>query len=521
MPMFSVVTPVYDPPLYALREMVQSVRTQTFSDWQLVLVDDASPSPAVRDVLRREAALDPRIIVLERESNGHIVVATNDALASATGEWVVFVDHDDVLVDIALERVADAIKTHPDADYIYTDEDKLFPSGEFGMAFAKPDWSPERLRGQMYTSHLSVVRRSLIDELGGLREGYEGSQDHELVLRVSEHAREVVHVPEVLYHWRIVAGSAAGEVQAKPYAWLAGQRAVQDHLTRMHVEALVELGPVPGTYRIVRHLRDDRKVSIIIPTAGAYGLVWGVRRCFVVEAVRSVLAKTTHDNLEIVVVYDASTPASVLEEVRGLAEHRLVLVPFLEPFHFSRKINMGFLRSSGDYVVLMNDDIEVREKAWLEQLVAPLEEHDIGMTGAKLYFSDGTIQHAGHRYAAGHYRHVFAHSSGDDPGPFCALVVNRESAGVTAAVAALRRDVYDAVGGLSEVFSNNFNDVDLSYKVRNAGLRVVWIANSELYHFESRTRERGVERWERDAVQLRWGEPELDPYLPVLAGDDT
>ena len=225
-PLFSIVTPVYDPPLDVLKECIESVLAQDFDAWELILVDDFSPTAAVPIVIGQYAQQDARIRLVERDTNGHIVVASNDGVELAQGEFIALLDHDDLLAPTALSRVAAAIAEHDDVDYVYTDEDKVGADGRFYATFHKPDWSPERLRGQMYTSHLSVLRTELVREVGGFREGFEGSQDHDLVLRVTEQARRVVHVPEVLYHWRAVEGSTAVDIEAKPYANDAGRRAV-------------------------------------------------------------------------------------------------------------------------------------------------------------------------------------------------------------------------------------------------------------------------------------------------------
>lgn len=521
MPLFSVVTPVYNPPLDVLRDTIRSVVEQSFTDWQWVLVDDRSPDESVRTELRAAAAADRRIVVVERAENGHIVAASNDALAHAIGDFVVFVDHDDLLVPHALERMAFEIEAHPEADYLYSDEDKIAGSESDGTdhfydTFRKPDWSPERLRGQMYTSHLSVVRRSLVEAVGGFRTGFEGSQDHDLVLRVTERAREIVHVQDVLYHWRIVPGSAAGDIDAKPYAAIAGAKAVQESLDRQHIDATVGHVPnAPGHYRIDRRIPPGRTVSLVIPTRGGSGLVWGQHRVFVVETVRGALAKAGHDEVEVVVVYDTGTPPEVLEELQRLCGSRLVLVHYAKPFNFSEKMNLGVVHSRGEHVVALNDDVEVISDRWLHQLVGPLEEPDVGMTGAKLYFSDGTIQHAGHQYKDDQYYHPYLGADGRATGTLGDLLVNREVSGVTAACAGLRREVFDEIGGFSETLPINFNDVDLSYKVRRTGRRIVWVANCELYHFESRTRTRGIEPWEHLATLERWGRTVHDAYTPV------
>ena len=512
-PLFSIVTPVYDPPIDVLRDTIESVRRQTWTDWELILVDDRSPDERVRDVLREAAARDPRIRVIERETNGHIVEASNDGVDAARGEFIALLDHDDLLTKRALELMQRAIKAEPEADYLYSDEDKVDADGRYYQAFYKPDWSPERLRGQMYTSHLGVLRTALVREVGGFRHGYDGSQDHDLVLRVTERARKVVHVPRVLYHWRVVPGSAAGDAEAKPYAWDAGRRAVQDQLDRLGIDGTVDYGRRPGTYAITRRLDPDVRISVVIPTRGDEGLVWGRRRRFVVEAVRSLVAKGGHDNLEIVVVFDAGTPDEVLDELVEIAPD-LQLIPYTKPFNFSEKCNLGVVASYGDVIVLLNDDVEIESEDFLPHLVAPLLEDGVGMTGARLLFANTTIQHAGLTFDRHDLTHVFAGAPVEDPGPFAALLVNRECSGLTGACIALTRATYEEVGGLSEQLPVNFNDVDLSYKVTSSGRRLVWVANAVAYHFESQTRKAVVHPWEAELVFRRWAVPDEDRYLP-------
>jgi glycosyltransferase involved in cell wall biosynthesis len=513
-PVISVVTPVYNPPLDVLDATITSVVDQEFRRWELILVDDCSPDPAVRDLLRRRAEGDPRIKVVERETNGHIVAASNDGIRAARGEFVALLDHDDLLAPQALKRNVEMIRRFDDVDYLYSDEDKIDDTGRHYDTFRKPSWSPERLRGQMYTGHLSVIRTSVVREIGGFREGYDGSQDHDLILRVGEVARRVVHIPEILYHWRVVPGSAAGDPNAKPYATIAGRKAVQDHIDRIGIAGEVTHGPVPGIYHIARRLDPSIPVSLVIPTIGKDDLVWGKRRVFVVEAVRSFLAATDHPAVEVVVVYDEPTPPDVLDALRDIAGDRLTLVPFSGPFNYSRKMNLGVLHSRGRFLVLLNDDMEAITHGWLEQLVAPLLEPDVGMTGAKLYFGNDTVQHAGHAYARKNYKHPFIFEPRGSFGPFGALVLNREASGVTAACAGIRRDVFMEVGGFCEALPLNFNDVDLSCKVRRSGRRIVWLANVEAYHFESRSRLRVVEAWEKDLTVDRWGMPRHDELLP-------
>jgi len=514
--MFSIVTPVYNPPIHALRDTIDSVLAQTHTDWEWILVDDKSTDPEVLATLRAAAGRDSRIRVIEREVNGHIVAASNDGVAAARGEFIALLDHDDLLAPKALERNAEVIDEHDDVDYIYSDEDKVDESGKHYDTFEKPIWSPERLRAQNYCCHFSVLRTSLVRQVGSFRAGYDGSQDHDLILRVTEQARRVEHISEVLYHWRVVPGSEAGVSGAKPYAADAARRAVQDHVDRVGIAAEVVPGPFPGILQLHRTLPAERTVSIIIPTIGSSGLVWGRERVLVVEAVRTALANTQHQNLEIVVVYDAPTPPQVLAELREIAGSKLVLVPFTEEFNYARKMNFGVLASRGEYLILLNDDVEIRTPNWVEELVAPLAEPDVGMTGAMLLFSSNTIQHVGHAYYRGHYAHPGSFTPYRAAGLWSSHHINREVSGVTAACAGMRREVFLEVGGFSEQFPGNFNDVDLCYKVAMADYRIITLGVVELFHFETMTREKGVKRWELKQARDRWGYPIRDPYTPVF-----
>ena len=517
-PRFSIVTPVYKPEPGDLQQTVDSVRNQRFEDWEWILVDDASRDVAVSKVLRDASAADPRIIVVERETNGHIVAASNDGLRRANGEWIVLLDHDDLLLPESLQQIDAAIRENPDAGYIYTDEDKIDSDGNLSDEFRKPEWSPERLRHQMYLGHLSALRADLVEKVGGFRAGFDGSQDHDLALRVTELGDPVIHVPQVLYHWRIVPGSTAGDTNAKDYATDAGIRAVQEHLRRVgRVNDVVSVTRVAHTYRTTKNLDPGTLISVVIPTCGTVGPVWGEKRCFVVEAVRSLLAHTHHELLEIVIVYDLTTPQVVLDQLHAICGARLVLVPFHGVFNFSEKCNKGFLAASGDVLVFFNDDMEARSADFIEQLCAPLEELDVGMTGARLTYSDGTIQHAGLVFQEAHFVHAYLGVPNEHFGYFGELLVDREVAGLTAACVAIRRDVFEQVGGFWAGLPGNFNDVDFSYKIRRTGRRLVWLSEVWATHFESRSRVTTVTKAEVEAVTTRWGTPEADPFMPTEA----
>jgi GT2 family glycosyltransferase len=524
-PRFSVLTPVYDTQPDHLDACVGSVLAQTFDDWELVLVDDASPGFHIAPQLRRLAALDPRIRVVTRAANGGIVAASSDALDVAAGEFVALLDHDDLLAPDALATMDALLAARPLVDLAYSDEDKVSETGRHYDVFHKPDWSPIRLTNQMYVGHLLVIRRSLAVEVGGFRPEYEGSQDYDLVLRVSERAREVGHIPAVLYHWRATSTSTALTTAVKPYATVAGRSAVADHFRRRGVAAEVDRVEDTGIYRVIRTIDPEPLVSIVIPSRGSAALIDGRFRTMVTGAVRSVVSRTTYRNYEIVAVLDRSTPPGVVTDLEQLAGDRLRVVWFDRPFNFSEKVNAGVLESTGEYVLLLNDDTEVISPGWIEAMMGLALEPGVAMVGAKLYFADGTVQHGGHRYHAKQAGHVGFGQPHDSPGIFGALLVEREASGVTAACALVRRDVYLQVGGFTLELPGNFNDVDFSMKVTFAGHRIAWTPHAQLFHYESKTRTTTVHAWEVHTMHRRWSaRMRVDPYYwdgpAELRGDE-
>ncbi len=515
-PRFSIVTPVYDPPADVLRETIASVTAQTFDDWELCLVDDCSPSPHVADVLAEAAQSDARVRIARREANGGIVAASNDALAMVQGEFVVLLDHDDTLHPEALRLVDDALTATPEADYLYSDEDKIDGHGRLSGPFYKPDWSPERLRTQMYTCHVAVLRRSLVEEVGGFDPAFEGSQDWDLALRVTERARRVVHVPHVLYHWRLLAGSTAAEGEAaKPYAYDAGTRALQAHCERIGMEAVVERDlEHSGVYHLRPALRHHPRVSIVIPTRGDEREVRAELITLVTRCVRSIVDRSTYPDYEIVVVADTSTPAAVLDDLRAAGGDRLSVVDYDLPFSFSDKINTGVLASTGEHALMLNDDIEVVTPDWLERLVMYSSLPGIGAVGAKLLFGDGRLQHVGVTVQGASPGHLFRGYPGDHAGYANVVRVANNYSAVTGACLMTPRATFDEVGGLSEQFPLNFNDVDYCLKVQAVGQRVVYDPDTVLFHFESSSRPEGYSPWELEQFRQRWRHATIvDPYV--------
>jgi GT2 family glycosyltransferase len=506
-PRFSIITPTFETPADILAATLKSVERQSFGDWELCLVDDASSAPHVREMLAAAAARDPRIRVQLREENGGIVAGSNDALAMADGEFVALLDHDDALHPDALTLVSQAIDGAPDVDYVYTDEDKIDAAGKHQGPFFKPDWSPERMRTQMYTCHLSVMRRALVEEVGGFDSEFEGSQDWDLVLRVTERARRVIHVPRVLYHWRTLPTSTAGGgEEAKPWAFEAGTRAIQAHCDRTGIPAVASRdGEHPGVYRLDPRLTREPSVSIVIPTAGTVREVRYEQTVLIEHCVESILATSTYENYEIVVVVDESVDTEVRARLAERGGSKLRLVDFDEPFNFSKKINRGAVHSEGEMLLLLNDDMEVVTPSWLERMVMYASLPGVGAVGGRLIWEDGRLQHAGIAFEnVGYPGHIYRGFAGEWHGYSNGVLVAQNYLAVTGACLMTPREDFERVGGLSATFPVNYNDMDYCLKLVADGMRIVYDPDTILYHFESSSRSTEVEDWEKDQLRGRW-----------------
>lgn len=521
-PLISVVMPVYNTPEAWLREAIESVLVQSYREWELCICDDNSSEPHVARVLAEYAAREPRIRVHRRAENGHIVHASNDAIALARGEWTAFLDHDDCLHVDALLALAEAAQSHPEPGLIYSDEDKLDPRGRRAEPYFKPDFDPELLLGQNFVCHLMAVRTALLRELGGLRPGFEGAQDHDLVLRLSERLtpQQVVHVPRVLYHWRVHAASTAGNVQAKNYARDAGLAAVADHLQRCGVQARVE-GLDSGHIRVHRTRPEPApRVSILIPTRDRVELL--------ATCIDSLQARTDYPNVEVIVIDNGSVePATLdfLQHLRGMPGYTVIRDD--GPFNFSRLNNLAAALAQGEVLVMMNNDIEAIEPQWLDAMVAQAMRPEIGAVGALLLYPDDTIQHGGVVLGIGGVAgHVHHRLPADAHGYFGRARLAQRFSAVTAACLAVRRSCWDAVQGLDEGLAVAFNDIDFCLRLQRAGYRNLWTPLARLYHHESASRGSDEvpekrERFNREIayMQNRWGDSLLaDPcYNPNLS----
>jgi len=522
-PLVSIMFPVYNTPAAYLNAAIESVIGQIYTNWELCIADDCSTEPHVSEILSAYVDQDSRIKVTTRTENGHISAASNTALAMARGLWVTPFDHDDLLAEHALALAMLASHENPESGVIYSDEDKIDDQERRQLPYFKPDFDPLLLLGQNYLTHLLFLRRDLVVAAGGYRLGYEGSQDWDLILRVTERLEpsQVVHVPHVLYHWRVHDESTASLVSNKPYALDSGQLAVEDHLQRTGLRGVVTRIPSLGHNRVKWELpASPPLVSIIIPTKDGALL----RRC-----IDSLLAFTSYPNFEIVVIDNGSQEFATLEYLRENEQHMRVIRDD-RPFNYSGLNNAAVQRVSGRIVCLLNDDTEVIAGDWLDEMVGQLLLPGVGAVGAKLYYPDGRIQHAGVIVGlggvAGHSHRMCDRLA---PGYCGRLLVAQNLSAVTGACMVVRREAWDQVGGLDEEnLAIAFNDVDFGLRLRQAGWRVVWTPYATLYHHESISRGpddigprvHGFAK-EIQFIKSRWGESLLhDPfYNPNLTLD--
>lgn len=517
-PLYSIVVPLFKTPRDFFTDMLDSVLRQSYGRWELILVN-ASPEDAALSLLVDEAAAkDKRIKKVQLESNLGISENTNAGIAVATGDFVCFFDHDDLLEPDLLFEYTKAVNAHGDVDLLYCDEDKLFPDGRLGDPFFKPDLNIDLLRNNNYVCHLLTIRKSLLDVLIPNTPDFDGAQDHNMTLQAVEKARRVHHVPRVLYHWRISESSTASGADSKPYATKAGIKAVQAHLDRLGLRAHVGSSRRPFTYD-VEYLppEDNPLVSIIIPTKDHSDVL---RTC-----VDSIVEKTTYSNYEIVIVENNSIEDSTfayygeLEKTLG----DLVRVErWPNEFNFSKLINFGVEKAKGDYLLLLNNDTEVITPGWIERMVGLCSREDVGVVGVRLYYRDETIQHAGLCVSGGVAGHLNRNLPKGRWGYFGLADATQDLSAVTAACCMTKRSVFEAVGGYTEELAVAFNDVDYCLKVRGEGYLVVYTPEVELFHYESLSRgfESSAEkkiRFHREVsfMNYRWAEYYVngDPYI--------
>ncbi len=530
-PRISIVTPVYNTDPRWLRAAIESVRRQVYPHWQLCLCDDASTSLETIQTLR-EYQSDPRITIRYLTANTGISGASNAALEMADGDFVALLDHDDELSPDALAEVVRHVNAHPDAQIIYSDEDKLDLQGHRCDAYFKPDWSLDHFLTCMYTCHFMVARRDLVAAVGGFRAGYEGAQDYDLLLRMLDRLGEpttgIHHIPHILYHWRKLPESTASAGAAKPWAIDAGRRALDDYVRRHDLDAEVLPGGATGLYRIKRAIRGRPLVSIVIPTAGKPARRDGRSVDMLAQAIRSIVQGTSYDNYEFIVVLSGvpggnhRLAESSLRALEG-TRHQIVPCERVGLFNFAASINAGAAAARGDHLLLLNDDIEVVMPEWLSAMLELSQEPAIGAVGPKLLYPDGRLQHIGIVLGvAGVAAHPFHQHPGVSPGYGGSAMIVRNYSAVTGACLMTRRDLFESIGRFDERFPSDFNDIDYCLRLRHAGYRIVYTPWAQLYHHESASF--GIRRQDYAALaemRRRWGAIiDNDPfYNPNLTRD--
>lgn len=527
-PTFSFVMPTYNTPIALLTGCLDSMLAQTYPHFEICIADDKSPDPAVVETLADYAKRDPRVKFVKRRANGHISAASNSALALATGDFVVLMDHDDTIPPYALFIVAWNLNQHPEADILYSDEDKITLSGQRLDPYFKGDFNRYLLFGHNMISHLGVYRRSLIERVGGFRLGLEGSQDYDLFLRCYEQSADdrVVHIPHILYHWRQVPGSTAISADQKSYALLAAQQAINGHFERTGAPLRSILGPLPGNTAIRPSRSSDALVSIIIPTRNGLDLL--------APCIGSILDRP-QENLEIIVVDNGSDAPDALAYMDRMSAKGLIRVlRYPHEFNYSLINNFAAKEARGEILCFLNNDTEVVSPDWVDRARAFLGMQDIGAVGARLLYPDGALQHFGIGIGMSEHGVAGLPHAGyppGHPGYFSKANLIQEVSAVTAACLFMRADTFVEIGGFEPDLRVAYNDVDLCLKVRALGLKILVDPDITLIHKESRSRGsdrdgENARRLDREAAWMhaRWGEtlrrdPYLSPNIDLMRGD--
>jgi GT2 family glycosyltransferase len=522
-PLISLVMPVYNTNPNWLKLAIESVTAQIYPHWELCIADDASTNPEIKSILEDYAQKDKRIKVDFREKNGHISAASNSALSLATGEWLALLDHDDILAEHALYWVANAINSNTNSLLFYSDEDKIDENGRRSNPYFKCDWDQDLFYSQNLITHLGVYYTEIVKKISGFRVGYEGSQDHDLALRYIEQIQpeQIHHISKVLYHWRTHAASTAQSSEAKPYAAIAGTKAIAEHFKRTGGKAKVE--STPYGYRAIYPLpKKQPLVSLIIPTRNGMDLL---KQC-----IDSIITKTSYKNYEIIIVDNGSDDPHTIGYFNDLAaSNKAIIIRDDSPFNYSALNNKAAKRANGEIIGLINNDIEVISPDWLNEMVSHAIRPEVGCVGAKLLYPDNTVQHAGVILGIGGVAgHQFKGAKRADSGYFSRAQLIQSLSAVTAACLLIRKSIFNEVSGLDEVnLGVAFNDVDFCIRVREAGYRNIWTPYAELYHHESASR--GYEntpeklaRFNREVKYMlkKWGglldkDPAYNPNLTL------
>ncbi len=514
-PKITIVVPTYNTPKNFLIEMLDSVIYQTYSNWELCIADGASQKKETLEILREYEKKDERIKIKYLNENYKISGNTNKALEIASGDYIGLFDHDDLLTKDALFEVVKAINENEFPDFIYTDEDKTDENTKrFFDPYFKPDYSIHTLRSNNYICHFSVFKREMIDKVGKFRSEYDGAQDYDIILRITEQANKIIHIPKVLYHWRVHQNSTAGSSSSKSYTVEAGRKAVEAHIKRLGIQAEVIEDFSDNFYKVKYELKDEPVVSIVIANKDHKE---DLERCL------NSLKKTTYNNYEIIVVENNSIINEIFEYYDEISKEKNIKVVKWDGkgFNYSAINNFGVKNAIGKYVVFLNNDTELITKDWLEELIGVIQIESVGIVGTKLYYPDNTIQHAGvilgMEKVAGH---IYKGYSRNDFGPFGRLKIRQNMSAVTAAAMIIKREIFEKVGGFDEIdFKVAFNDIDLCRKITSEGYDIVWIPYVEMYHYESKSRgfEDTPEKKKRFKIEIdkfdkKWGLWNKDPF---------
>lgn len=519
-PKISIVVPLYKTPEKFLNEMIASVQAQTYTNWELVLSDGSGEDSPLMKVLDNYTG-DARIVVVQNNCQLRIAPNTNAAMKAATGDYLVFGDHDDLFAPDALYECVRILNEKPEAELIYTDEDKVDASGKkYFEPHFKPDYSPDLLCSMNYFCHLVMVKRELWERTGYLDPEFDGAQDYDYVLRCTEQTspEQIVHIPKILYHWRSHGESTAENPESKRYAFDAGRRAIQAHYDRLGIPAKAINGEYAGMYHSDYEIVGEPLISILIPNKDHTA---DLRKC-----IESIEKKSDYRNYEFIVIENNSTEPETFEEYKKLEqEYEKVHVVFYEgprEFNYSSINNYGAKYANGEYYLLLNNDTEIIGADCLRQMLGYCQRKDVGITGALLYYEDDTIQHAGVVLGFGGIAgHTFIGEKRGDNGYFSRIICAQNYSAVTAACMMVKASVFHEVGGMSEELKVAFNDIDFCMKVRSAGYLIVYNPRAELYHYESKSRglentQEKIERFNRETACFlsKWGEQVKagDPY---------
>ena len=483
-PTFSIVVPLYKTPEKYLKALVNSVKNQTYADWTLYLSDGSGMNSPLTGLLTELEKSDSRIHILRNEQQLRIAQNTNVALAAADGDFIVFADHDDLLTRDALYECVVALNKNRDIEFIYTDEDKISSNGkQYFLPHFKSDFNIDLLRSMNYFCHLCVVKKELLEKVGYLNPDFDGAQDYDFVLRCVEKTNQIYHIPKILYHWRTDSNSTSTNPESKKYAFEAGRRAIETHCKRQGYNVEVTDGKYPGIYRVKYFWKESPLISIIIPNKDH---IDDLDKC-----IQSIERKSSYRNYEYIIVENNSTEEKTFNYYRELEKSntRAKVVYYKGDFNFSKINNFGVQYASGDYYLLLNNDTEIINEDCLYELLSFCMRDDVGIVGARLYYPDNTIQHAGVVVGFGGVAgHAFAGFPGTHNGYFNRIICAQDYSAVTAACMMVKKSVFEEVGGLNPDFKVAFNDIDFCLRVRKLGYLVVYNPNAELYHYESKSR---------------------------------